>query len=184
MNLANRITIVRIFLVPVLIASLLYYRPERAWLHPVALGCFVLACLTDALDGYLARRLNEKTVLGAYIDPIADKLLLLSGFLSLSLMEHLPPAMHVPGWLTLFVLSRDVIIVIGSMIIFFASGRLKPEPLFIGKATTVVQMAALFSALVMLPDPWRSAVFVGTAALTLLSGVLYVQMGGRMLQSS
>lgn len=184
MNLANRITIFRIVMVPVFIVLLLYYSPERAYFHPLALAVFLFACLTDALDGYLARRLGEKTELGAYIDPIADKLLLLSGFLSLSLMAHLPAPMHMPAWVTISVISRDVVIVIGSFVIFFTTGALKPKPIFLGKITTVVQMATLIGALGMAPLEARYLFEGATVLFTLWSGVLYVHMGGQMLQEA
>ncbi len=182
MNLANRITVSRIALVPVFVASMLYYSAERPYLHLAALAVFMVACLTDALDGYIARKRSEITELGSYIDPIADKLLLLSGFLSLSLIRGLPEAMHMPAWVTISVISRDVVIVIGSMLIFFTKGALKPQPIFLSKVTTVVQMATLFGALVSAPEIARSVLNGLTVLFTVWSGALYVRMGGRMLQ--
>lgn len=184
MNLANRISIVRIVLVPVFVAALLYYSPERPHLHLAAILLYVGACLSDALDGYLARKRGEITALGSYIDPIADKLLLLSGFLSLSLIPTLPSSMHMPAWVTLSVLSRDVLIVTGAMIIFVTTGSLKSQPLVIGKITTVVQMGALFTTLMGAPEMLRFCMNVLTVAFTVLSGVLYVRMGSKMLQES
>ena len=182
MNLANRITVSRIALVPVFVVSMLYYSAERPFLHLAALVVFVAACLTDALDGFFARKRSEITELGSYIDPIADKLLLLSGFLSLSLIHGLPEAMHMPAWVTISVISRDVVIVIGSVLIFFTKGALKPKPIFLSKVTTVVQMAALFGALVSAPETLRLALNGLTVFFTVWSGALYVHMGGRMLQ--
>ncbi len=184
MNVANRITITRIVLVPVFVASLLYYSAERPFFYTAALLIFLVACVSDALDGYLARRRSETTELGAYLDPIADKLLLLSGFLSLSIMPGLPGAMHMPAWVTISVLSRDILIVIGSMLIFFTRGFFRPKPIYIGKVTTVVQMAALFGALIQAPGPVRLILNSLTLIFTLWSGVLYVNMGGRMLQET
>lgn len=184
MNLANRITISRIVLVPAFIAALLYYSAERPYLHTFAVLIFLCACASDAIDGYLARRLHEKTELGSYIDPIADKLLLLSGFLSLSLMPHLPLEMHMPAWVTIPVISRDFLIVTGSVVVFFMTGSLKPRPLFVGKITTVVQMATLLGALAPAPAWLRLLLDGVTVFFTVWSGVLYVHMGGRMLQES
>ncbi len=184
MNLANRITLTRIFFVPVFIATLLYYSPERAYLRHVSSIIFLLACLSDALDGYWARKRNETTELGSYIDPIADKLLLLSGFLCLSLMTHLPHEMHIPAWVTIPIISRDVVIVIGSVIIFFTSGQLKPRPIFVGKITTVVQMVALFVSLIMAPPEIRLTLQAVSILFTVWSGIVYVQMGGKMMQKS
>jgi cardiolipin synthase len=129
--------------------------------------------VTDAADGYLARRLGQHTTLGSYIDPIADKLLLVSGFLSLSLLKDLPVSMHIPGWLTLTVLTRDVVIVLGALFIFITTGTLKARPLFIGKLTTVFQMTTLFACLVALPPAVRNASFIITFFLTVVSGIVY-----------
>ena len=182
MNAANRLTILRILLVPVFIASLIYFTPERPYFYSIAVIVYLVACFTDALDGYLAKKLNQKTQLGSYIDPIADKLLLLSGYLSLSLIDHLPVSMHMPGWVTLFVISRDVVILIGSVIIFIATGALKAAPLFIGKLTTVMQMTALLASLLALPQETRTVLYFLTAALTVVSGILYIRIGGKILQ--
>ena len=184
MNLANRITLSRIVLVPLFIASLLYYSPERPYLGGVAAILFLTACISDALDGWLARRRNETTELGSYIDPIADKLLLLSGFLCLSWMPHLPDEMRVPAWATISVISRDFLIVTGSIIIFFTTGSLKPRPIFIGKLTTVVQMATLLAALLMAPENLRLALDYSTIFFTIWSGALYVRMGGMVLKET
>ena len=184
MNLANRITILRILLVPVFIASLLYFSPERAYFYNVAVCIYLLACVTDGLDGYLARKMNEKTQLGSYIDPLADKLLLLSGYLSLSLMTHLPEEMRMPAWVTLIVISRDVVILAGSVIIFIATGSLRAKPLFIGKITTVVQMAALLFSLLGVAWHLRVFMYFTASGFTLLSGILYIRMGGQMFQEA
>jgi cardiolipin synthase len=183
-NLANNLTLFRILLVPVFIGSLFYYSPERAYLRADITVIFLLACLTDGLDGYVARRMNQKTEFGTFIDPIADKLLLLSGFCSLSFMPVLPDDMRIPAWATLVIISRDVIILTGAVVIFMMTGKLKAQPLLIGKTTTVVQMAAIFAALLPAPPPVRSAFFIGAAVLTGISCLSYIRLGGRMLQST
>ncbi len=142
---------------------------------------FLLACLTDGLDGYIARKYRQKTILGSYIDPLADKLLLVSGFLSLSFMGHLPDSMRIPAWFTILVIARDGIILIGALMIFLITGRLKAEPLYIGKITTVFQMAALFFSLISAPEHFKIMIFITTGSLTLFSGIQYIRMGGKML---
>ena len=184
MNLANRITISRVVLVPLFVASLLYYSPELPYLRALAVVFFLFACLSDALDGYLARRRREITELGSYIDPIADKLLLLSGFLALSWMPHLPSEMRMPAWATISVISRDFLIVAGSVVVFFMTGTLNPKPILVGKITTVVQMMTLLAALLGLPATTRLAMDIATVFFTVWSGVLYVHMGGIMLKES
>ena len=182
MNLANHFSVSRILLVPLFVISLMYYSPERHWLHDLSISVFILACVTDGVDGYLARTLKQKTVLGSYLDPVADKLLLLSGFLSLSLMGHLPVSMRIPAWVAIPVIARDVIILIGSIMVYLTTGKLKAEPLFIGKVTTVFQMLTLFIALLSSPEDIRLLFFIMTVALTILSGMGYVRMGGRLLR--
>ena len=182
MNLANRLTILRILLVPLFIASLLYYTPDKSFFRAIAIIIFLLACLTDGLDGYLARKMHEKTTLGSYMDPIADKLLLMSGFLSLSLMPHLPPYMHVPAWVTIPIISRDVVILLGALFVFMSTGSLKAKPLFISKLTTVVQMSTLLLSLLAAPFMVREVFYFLVVALTLWSGSRYIRMGGQMFQ--
>ena len=184
MNPANRLTVLRIVLTPVFIAALVYYSPERSYFYFVSLTAFLLACLTDGLDGFIARKYNQKTVLGSYMDPIADKLLLVSGFLSLSFMNHLPDTMRIPAWFTILVIARDGIILMGSIMIFLTTGHLKAEPLYIGKITTVLQMAALFLSLMSAPEQFKLIIFLITGALTLASGIQYIRMGGKMLQTT
>ena len=184
MNIANQLSVLRMILVPVFVGSLFYYSPEQRFCYPLILAAFLLACLTDGVDGYLARKLNEKTLLGSYIDPIADKLLLLSGFLSLSFMGHLPVWMHIPAWLTITVIARDAIILIGSVMVFLTTGKLTAQPLFIGKLTTVMQMMSLFIALTPSPSAFKLLLFSATLLITLLSGFRYIKMGERLIQSS
>ncbi len=179
-NLPNNITALRILLVPAFIFSLLGYTPQKQYFIFWAVGIFLTACFTDALDGFVARKLKQQTVFGSYIDPIADKLLLSSGFLCLSLLTHLPAPMRIPGWVTLLVISRDVIILIGSALIFLSTGSLKAEPLFISKLTTLVQMVTLCAVLFRLPHDILTVLFILTAVLTVLSGVLYIRMGEKI----
>lgn len=181
MNLPNYLTLLRILLCAAFVTSLIYYTPERAYFACAALALFVTACVTDAVDGFLARRFNQKTALGSALDPIADKLLLLSGFVSLSYLTNLPEAMRIPPWVTITVITRDVLITIGAGALFLSTGKLKIEPLFVGKLTTVSQMLALFLCLVSAPEAARTAALAGCVGLTVLSGAFYVRMAGRML---
>ena len=171
-------------LVAVFVSLLVYYSSEKPYFLPLSAAVFALACVTDALDGYLARQLDQRTTLGSYIDPIADKLLLVSGFLSLSLIPDLPAAVHIPAWVTIPVITRDMIILIGSVMIFVTTGHLKAQPLFIGKLTTVFQMMTLFFSLVSAPVQVRSILFIVTVFLTIASGVQYIRIGGRLFQAS
>jgi cardiolipin synthase len=137
--------------------------------------------LTDAVDGYVARQFNQKTVLGSYIDPLADKLLLLCGFLSLSLMKHLPDSMRIPAWVTIPVVTRDIIILIGSAMIFLTTGKFTARPIVIGKVTTFFQMATLLTVLLGLTSDIQFLLFVATVSLTVLSGIQYFRMATNLL---
>ncbi len=174
MNLPNQLSTLRIFLVPVFVTSLFYFSHWSA-------AIFFVACLTDAVDGYLARLWEQKTVLGSYLDPVADKLLLLSGFIALSFMSQLPEAMRVPAWVTITVISRDVIILIGSVLIFVTTGTLKPQPHLVGKATTAFQMTTLLFSLLGAPDSLKMGLFYTTFILTAWSGLVYLRLGSRLL---
>lgn len=182
MNIPNNISLFRVILAPVFVILLSYYSPEKNFFHFASIGVFLVACATDGIDGYLARRLGQKTTLGSYLDPIADKLLLMSGFLSLSLMNNLPPSMRIPAWVAIPVIARDIIILIGSTMVFLLTGSLKAQPLLIGKITTVFQMLTLLFSLTAAPETMRLVLFVSTVALTVLSGAWYIQMGKRLLQ--
>ena len=110
MNLANKITISRIILTPIFITAIVYSRMD------IALVLFTLAIISDGLDGFIARTLNQKTALGTILDPIADKILLVSAFICLSLVNNVPANLKLPPYVPIIVISRDAIIVLGSVI--------------------------------------------------------------------
>lgn len=182
MNLANKISIVRILLIPFFIWAIVYYSPERDFLRFVALCVFGLAVLSDAVDGYLARVLKQRTTLGTFLDPIADKLLLITAFIGLSVLNNLPPYLKLPPWVPIIVVSRDVIIVLGAMVIFLMTGAIEISPSPLGKITTFFQMATIISVLLLYPHSnyiWNLAI-----AFTVLSGVDYIIRGTRLLNGN
>src|SRR6476659_10092618 len=123
MTTANKVTILRILLVPLFIVQVIYY--NRTGL-PVnlycAIGAFFAASIADGVDGYIARRFNQRSELGAILDPLADKMLLVEGIVLLSLHheQYLP---HLPLWLTATVNSRDVLLLLGMVVIHFTCGK-------------------------------------------------------------
>ena len=136
LNFANRITIGRILAVPFFITVLLYYSPPRDYLRYVALGIFFFAVISDVIDGYIARTHHQRTQAGAILDPLADKLLLISAFICLYWVgEHLP-AVRFPLWLVVTVISRDVILLIGALLIFMSHGQISLEATRWGKIST------------------------------------------------
>ena len=179
MSLANKISIFRILLVPGIIASLVYYHPQRDFLRFVALGLFLVGVVSDAADGLIARLQNQQTELGTLLDPIADKFLILSALISCSVIRGLPEWMRIPAWFNLVVISRDVLLVSGSVILFVLQGRWNVRPSRLGKWTTFAQMLVIPSVLLGLPV--KSLLIVMAAVLTVLSLVSYIRMGIRVL---
>lgn len=178
LNLPNFLTLIRIVLIPfflVLLASQLYFD---------ALLVFILGGVTDALDGFIARRMNQKTSLGAILDPVADKLLLMSSFIMLGMMGGLPL------WLVVLVVSRDTVILFGYVAIsFLLDERLEVQPTIAGKLSTVFQLVTVGVVLLMLArsqllESWLDDALVYlTAAATVISGVQYLYLGLLRLQN-
>ncbi len=173
MNWSNRVTILRILLVPAFIAAVMYYRLN------VALCIFIVACITDALDGYLARKRNEKTDIGAILDPIADKLLLVSAFISFSMVSGLPSYIKMPLYVPIVIISRDALILGGAVVIFLIKGDLKVKPSVSGKITTFFQMITVIALL--LRFVYSSWLWNITVVLTIISGIDYLRMGARQI---
>jgi cardiolipin synthase len=173
LTLANRLTILRILMTPVIVVLLLYRQTGAA------LGVFLLAGITDALDGFVARSRGQKTPLGMVLDPLADKLLLTSTVVTLSFLRELP------RWFAVILVSRDLILVGGSMIVYMFLGKLAAPPSRLGKATTGMQLAT--ALLAMLDNyfpalkPTVHLLAVLTLALTVASGLDYVYRGARLL---
>jgi len=176
MNLANKITITRILLVPLFISFVLYGKLA------LALFVFLAAAASDAVDGFIARRFNQKTSLGAMLDPIADKLLVLSGFLCFVIVKNLHGAIALPPYVPVIVISRDAIILLGSLLIILLKGSIDIKPTVFGKVTTFLQMSTLLALLVRFkhaPILWNIMV-----AGTVVSGIEYVVIGSRMLNGT
>ncbi|MCX5716165.1 MAG: CDP-diacylglycerol--glycerol-3-phosphate 3-phosphatidyltransferase, partial [Candidatus Omnitrophica bacterium] len=177
MNIANRITILRILLVPFFIGSIIYYRSESRLLSILPLAIFFTAMLTDVVDGFIARRFNQKTELGTILDPIADKVLIITAFICLSVSKSIPSHLQLPAWVPIIIISRDIIIVIGSVVIHLIKGDIELIPSVWGKATTFFQMTTVLSVLLMFRYSfiiWNIAV-----ALTIFSGIDYMIKGSR-----
>ena len=164
---------------PFLLASLLYYHPDRDWLRYVSLGLFLVGVVSDALDGFLARSRHEQSQLGALLDPIADKLLILGTLISLSTIKGLPTAMRIPAWFNLIVLSRDALLIVGTMVIFGLTGTIAVRPTRTGKWAIVAQMLVI--PVVLLMWPLKIFFLSVAAALTVLSGIGYVRTGIQLL---
>jgi cardiolipin synthase len=176
-TLPNLLTIFRMALIPVFV-SLLFYQKFL-----LALGVFLVAGVTDGLDGLLARRFHQQSPLGRILDPIADKMMLVTSFVVLSMRgvfpTPLPKHLPIPFWVTITVISRDVFILVGAAAINMVSGFRAFRPSFLGKLSTVVQILAV--ATVILAAQIRvgtgyylPTVYTTVFAFTLLSGIHYV----------
>ena len=171
MNWPNRITLLRIFLIPFFIGALIYGHLDRA------LWIFAGAVLTDAVDGYLARTYSQQTRLGGVLDPLADKLLLTTAFISLSMVHNLP--IRLPPWIPLVVISRDIMIVLGAALIHINTGRLDIRPSIWGKMTTFLQMSTILGILTGFEGV--KIIWWFMIAFTLISGWRYIQQGMQLL---
>jgi cardiolipin synthase len=138
----NQLTFLRLGFLPFFIIFIHYHR------YGIALAILILAGLTDGLDGLLARSLNQKSALGAYLDPIADKLLLSSSFVVLALNQR------IGWWLAALVLGRDVILLTAASVILVAGGYRPFPPSSYGKATTALQILLVFSVVLLAVKDW------------------------------
>jgi cardiolipin synthase (CMP-forming) len=183
-TLPNVLTIIRMVLIPVFVSMLFYQR--FVW----ALLIFVIAGITDGLDGLFARRFRQQSQLGRILDPIADKLMLVTSFVVLSMRgvfpTPLPRHLPIPFWVTITVLSRDVFILIGAAAINIVSGFRNFRPSFPGKVSTVLQIVTV--AAVMLAARVRigagyylPTLYTAVFALAIFSGVHYVFFVSRLM---
>lgn len=175
MGLANWLTVLRILLVPVFVSLLVYRRPG------IALVVFAAAALTDLLDGYVARHRGIQSRLGAFLDPMADKLLLISSFVTLTWLKALP------FWIAAVVISRDIILLVGALAIHMAGGRIYPRPTRAGKAATFFQVLTVLAGLTgrFLRIELGAVVFMWLAAgFTIVSGLQYIVQGMRFLNAA
>lgn len=169
MNLPNSLTILRILLIPVFLGFLIYERYEYS------LAVLVLAGLTDGLDGTIARVANQRTRLGAYLDPLADKLLLTSGFVTLSVL-HL-----VPSWIAIVVVSRDMMLMTGTLLARLTESHLDISPTLLGKGTTLFQLSYLILVVVLTSRQMDlrllQPLLYLMVCLTIMSGFHYLYRG-------
>jgi cardiolipin synthase (CMP-forming) len=175
MTIPNLITCLRIILAPVFIIYLI----QDQFLP--ALVVFIVAGITDGADGLIARVFNQKSRIGSFLDPLADKILLVAAFVTLAVRDNVPP------WLTVLAISRDILILLGVLILFLSKGDLTIRPSYLSKATTCLQLLTVFVALsggYADKVDWSTAhdfftktspyVFLMTGLLTVMSGLHYM----------
>ncbi len=182
LTFANKVTVGRILLVPFFIATVLHLSSERPYLRWVALGLFLTAVISDIIDGYIARTRHQKTRAGAILDPLADKLLLISAFICLYTERAQFTEISFPLWFVVAIISRDVILLIGAMLIQFTTGRLEIEANRSGKLTAFFQIVCVLGVLLQLKFTfvfWYIAL-----AATVISGVIYIKEGIKIINGT
>ncbi len=187
MTTANKITILRILLIPFFVVELIYYIRAGNEIHRLlAILSFAVAAICDGVDGYIARHYNQVSELGKILDPLADKLLLVSGIVALS-FNHGNFLGQIPLWLTGTIIGRDLLILLGVAVIRFTVGKIVVRPRFTGKIATVLQMAVVIWILLKWDFGrgvlWLKYVTLGAAITTIVSGWLYVLDGIKQLGS-
>ena len=192
MTLANKITVIRLLLIPLFIVFAAYYSKslsegaEEVSYRIIAMVIFAVASLSDAVDGYIARNFNQSTPLGRVLDPIADKLLLLSGVITLSVTNW---NAGLPIWFAVLAIARDVIISVGVLIIYLTAGTARVRPMITGKICTFLQLSCVCWVLLdfwsIHTRPWPLEVLLYlAAAFTVITGYLYLRDGIHQLKES
>lgn len=192
MTLANKITVTRFLMIPVFVVFAAYYSKsidegqEKVIYRILALAVYAIASLSDALDGYIARRFNQSTALGRVLDPVSDKLLLLAGVVTLSFTNW---HAGLPIWFAVLVIARDLVITSGVVVIHFIAGSVHVQPFLTSKICTFLQLSCVCWVLV---DFWSIGsrplaldILIGvTAAFTAVTGIQYVREGIRQLREA
>jgi cardiolipin synthase len=180
----NMLTVFRMVLIPVFVSLLFYQR------FLLALAVFIIAGLTDGLDGLLARRFGWQSQLGTVLDPIADKLMLVSAFIVLSMRsvfpQPLPSHLPVPFWVTVAVISRDVFIIVGAAAINMMTGFRGFRPSWLGKLNTTVQIGGIAAIMFAASFPYYTGYYLPTIyaavfTLAILSGLHYIFFASKLM---
>jgi cardiolipin synthase (CMP-forming) len=204
MTTANKVTILRILLIPFFVTETIYYVRTGNDIHRIAgMLLFIVTAASDGVDGYIARRYNQVSELGKILDPLADKLLLVSGIVLLSFNNE-PYLRQIPLWLTATIIGRDLLLAIGAVVIRSVVGTITVHARITGKIATVFQMLMIIWILLrweMVPDHVQSAFLptsrwdllfhvylfqawtIGAGVFTGVSGLLYVLDGVKQLSA-
>lgn len=173
-NVPNTVTLLRILLTPLFAICLIKHSSS------LALLVFTIAAVSDGVDGLIARLFHQKTTLGAYLDPAADKLLLTTAFVTLAIQEL------IPSWLAVIVITRDVLIMFGIALFIITGREFKPVPSILSKTTTVAQLVSVLTVLVGFQTERivqvQGPLFWFAAGITIVSGFQYIYRGLNILQ--
>lgn len=183
MTMANKITMLRILLVPVFVALVVHYgrtgQPDYRW---AALGAFAVAALADAMDGFIARHYNQRSDLGAILDPLADKLLLTAAIVLFSFWREGLLA-RIPLWLLAVVLGRDAITLLGVALIRSRKRKVQIRAHLTGKIATILLMATILWILLGWNEQVLKCLIIGTGVFTVASALFYILDGVRQFYS-
>jgi CDP-diacylglycerol--glycerol-3-phosphate 3-phosphatidyltransferase len=200
MTTANKITLTRILMIPLFVLMAVYYGQSVArgepleWQRYTAIAIFVVAAASDGIDGYIARRYNQRSKLGVILDPIADKGLLITALITLTVSNW---HYELPLWFPILVIARDLIVVTGAVVLHMLNGTVKIKPIWSGKAATALQMVALSLVLLQI-NLFSRDIRVGSwtvpvdfldipvylaGLFTAVSGFGYIVVGVRQLQA-
>jgi cardiolipin synthase len=175
-NIPNSLSLLRVFMVAPFLVAVIYRQ------FPLALAIFVVAGITDFLDGYLARHLRQKTVLGTFLDPLGDRLLSTVAFISLSVQGLLPP------WLAVTVVAKDLYVALGAGALHFSGNLAVAVPSFWGKLSTLLQIIAVGSALLAAFTAINAALlntlFIVTGLVTAITCFHYIWSGVKVLSEN
>ena len=168
MTIPNLITILRVLLVPIFVIYIINDRTLGS------LIIFIIASVSDALDGFIARVFSQKSDLGVYLDPLADKILLVTAYITLAILKM------IPSWLAVLIISRDVIILLGVLVLYLNRHPVKVHPSLLSKSTTCLQIATILMVLsngYLNIEPIKIYAFWLTAGFTIASGLQYIRIG-------
>ncbi len=184
LNWPNRISLTRIILVVPLVICLLNLNEAWSGWRYLAIALFVAMALSDAVDGFLARRRHESTPLGAFLDPVGDKLLITSSVVLLAIEATAVPGFRLPSWVPVIAIGKDLLTIIGFLLIYATTGQFFLRPRIWGKACTVIQLVMIGYALVAPDFPvwaqrsWPVLWWLASAA-AIIATVDYVRIGNR-----
>ena len=193
----NRISLARVFCVaPFVIALMNLHEPGRGWLRWSALGLVAVMALSDGLDGWLARRLNDRTLLGAFLDPLADKLLVTAAVVILAVRGIVDETdlagqrrLYLPDWAAVAAIGKDLLVCIGFAILRMTTGRTHIQPRWIGKTCTTVQLLMVVSMLLWPDLPGGLSrlpqwLWIAATILAVVAALDYVRLGSRILAAT
>jgi cardiolipin synthase (CMP-forming) len=184
-TIATQITILRILLIPVFVGFAIYYAQSAAagapeeWLRYAAISAFVFAAVSDAVDGWVARRFKQESNLGKFLDPLADKLLLVAAVLTLTLSSWPAP---LPLWFVIVLISREVLLTLGTYIVDQVIGKVNIRPHWTGKIATCLQILTVAASMMYL-KPFVLWAAVPATLFTAISAVIYFADGARQAKA-